>query len=228
MLARGIFSAASCTQNRMTVRFEYSTDAGKSNSSPVFHTFSMNLSLYWSEYVLTSLKTKPTSHWANSLSNWIASNHSLWIKIPEILTSSAASYHELLSEHEQTKDFRGEASLCIRLSLVCTVVCGLDSQSKPSLSVSQDNASVSGQSERGLSDSWKDPYTTQSHPLRTNFFQSCLRIIIWKYQQRTEVRERRLVEFAREGLDLLCIRRNNDIRRFFVLFIINNKTRKIN
>ena len=50
------------------------------------------------------------------------------------------------------KDFRGEASLYIRLSIVCTVVCGLDSQSHQSLSSSQDNVSVSGQLERVLSD----------------------------------------------------------------------------
>ena len=42
-------------------------------------------------------------------------------------------------------DFWGEASPYIRLSVVSTVVCVLDSQSQPSLSSSQDNASVSGQ-----------------------------------------------------------------------------------
>ena len=49
-------------------------------------------------------------------------------------------------------DFRGEASLYIRLSVVSTVVCVLDSQSQPSLSSSQDNATVSGQYKRVLSD----------------------------------------------------------------------------
>ena len=63
------------------------------------------------------------------------------------------------TKKKKTKDFRGEASLCIRLSAVSTVVCGLDSQSKPGLSSSQDNVSVSGQSERLLNDLWKAPYT---------------------------------------------------------------------
>lgn len=116
-------------------------------------------------------------------------------------------------------DFRGEAS---RLSVVSTVVCRLDSQSQPSLSSSQDNGSVSGQSKRVLSDLYKDPYTTESHPLRTNFLRSCLRIFSpcsRKYRQRTKARERRLVEFAREGLGLQCNRRNKEIRRFFLCFI---------
>ena len=50
------------------------------------------------------------------------------------------------------RDVRGGASLYIRLSVVSTVVCGLDSQSQPSLSSSQDNVRVSGQSKRVLSD----------------------------------------------------------------------------
>ena len=49
-------------------------------------------------------------------------------------------------------EFRGEASPYIRLSVVSTVVCVLDSQSQPSLSSSQENASVSGQLKRVLSD----------------------------------------------------------------------------
>lgn len=46
------------------------------------------------------------------------------------------------------RDFRGDASLYIRLSVVSTVVCGLDSQSQPSLSSSQDNVSFSVQLKR--------------------------------------------------------------------------------
>ena len=48
------------------LEFEHSTDTGKSNSSPGFHAFSMNLSLSWSEYELISLKTKPISYWEQS------------------------------------------------------------------------------------------------------------------------------------------------------------------
>ena len=44
------------------LEFEHSTDTGKSKCSPGFHTFSMNLSLSWSEYELISLKTKPISY----------------------------------------------------------------------------------------------------------------------------------------------------------------------
>ena len=43
------------------------------------------------------------------------------------------------------------------------------------------------------------------------FFSRCSR----KYRQRTKPRQRRLVQFAREGLGLLCDRRNNFS---FVLF----------
>ena len=48
------------------LEFEHSTDTGKSNSSPGFHTFSMNVSLSWSEYELISLKTKAISYWEQS------------------------------------------------------------------------------------------------------------------------------------------------------------------
>jgi len=70
-------------------------------------------------------------------------------------SSSVASYRC----KKNTKDFRGEASLCIPLSVVSTVVCGLDSQSKSGLSSSQDNVSVSGQSERLLSDLFGEKWT---------------------------------------------------------------------
>ena len=53
---------------------------------------------------------------------------------------------------DKRRDVRGDASLYIRLSVVSTVVCGLDSQSQPSLSTLQDNVRVSGLSKRVLSD----------------------------------------------------------------------------
>ena len=45
------------------LEFEHSTDTEKSIAYPVSNTFSVNLSLSWSEYELISLKTKPISYW---------------------------------------------------------------------------------------------------------------------------------------------------------------------
>lgn len=116
--------------------------------------------------------------------NWIASNHSFVNYNPVYMNSSR--------NKNKRRDFRGEAALSIRLSVVSTVVRDLDSQSQPSLSSSQDNVSVSGQSKKVLSDLWKDPYTTQSHPLRTDFLRSCQRIFSRcsrQYRQRTKAHE---------------------------------------
>ena len=112
------------------------------------------------------------------------------------------------------KDFQGETSLYIRLSVVSTVVCGLNSQSQPTLSSSQNNVSVSDQSNLVLSDLWTRSIYHTVPPTGKNFLRSCLRVFSHcsrKYRQR------------------MCCAIDEITRwdAFFFYFIINNKTRRI-
>ena len=57
---------------------------------------------------------------------------------------------------------------------------------------------------------------------------STMPIALVLHRQRTNARERKLVGFAREGLGLLCNRRNNDLRHvLFFVFFFHNETRRI-
>ena len=135
----------------------------------------MNLSLSWSAYELISLKTKPASYWEQPSYRQTGLPRTIVYQF----SSVASQRWTLYCRRNKNKqwDFQGEASLYIRLSVVSTKVFDLDSSSQSSLSSSQDNVSVSGQSNRVLIDLWKDPYTIQSHPRRTNFLRSCLRML---------------------------------------------------
>ena len=110
----------------------------------------MNLSLSWSAYELISLKTKPASYWEQPSYRQTGLPRTIVYQF----SSVASQRWTLYCRRNKNKqwDFQGEASLYIRLSVVSTKVFDLDSSSQSSLSSSQDNVSVSGQSNRVLSD----------------------------------------------------------------------------